>query len=60
MGLSLGKLFFLSIPSSFPLTLTDHNLINKDTFFILNKPTLALWNTPITYERERETWIAWG
>jgi hypothetical protein len=43
MGLSLGKLFFLSVPSSFPLTLTEHNLINKDTFFIWNKPTLALW-----------------
>jgi hypothetical protein len=54
MGLSLGKLFFLSVPSSFPLALTDHNLINKDTFFILNKPTLALWYTRITCERERD------
>jgi hypothetical protein len=27
-GLSLGSLLFLSFPSSFPLTLTDSNLIN--------------------------------
>jgi hypothetical protein len=28
VGLNLGSLFFLSFPSSFPLTLTDCNLIN--------------------------------
>jgi hypothetical protein len=28
MDLSLGSLFFLRFPSSFPLTLTDCNLIN--------------------------------
>jgi hypothetical protein len=45
MGLNLGSLFFISFPSGFPLTLTDSNLINKDSAFIRNKPTLALRHT---------------
>jgi hypothetical protein len=40
-GLSFGNFCFLSIPFSFPLTLTEHNFINEDSF-IWNKPTLAL------------------
>jgi hypothetical protein len=53
-GLCLSKLLFLEFPNSFPLTLTDHNLFNKDTIFIRNKPTLALWYTRTTCERERD------
>jgi hypothetical protein len=53
MSLSFGKLFFLNFPSSFPLTLTNHNLINKDSLFIQNEPTLALRYTGTTCERGR-------
>jgi hypothetical protein len=51
-GLNLGSLFFLIFPSSFPLTLTDSNLINKDSVLIRNKPTLALRHTRTTCERD--------
>jgi hypothetical protein len=53
MGLSLGSLFFLSFSSGFPLTLTEYNLINQDSMFIQNKPTLALRHTRTTCEGDK-------